>query len=249
MTSITPLQPVLTRVRHDTRRRRLTVLASDRVTPNMLRLRLGGLELAGFVSPSPSDHIKLFVPDGTGGQIMRDYTPRRFDVTAGWLEIDFALHDAGPATRWALQARVGDEAEIGGPRGSQVIGGPIAEWLLIGDETALPSIARRIEDLPPGTPVTSIVAIPQEADRHEIATAADHRVIWVSRSDPSDPAPLLAALAEVPLRPSQFVWIAAEAAVARAVRDAVLARGVSPDWLRAAGYWLAGTADASVKDL
>lgn len=243
------LQPVVTRVRHDTRRRRLTVLATTRVTPNMLRLRLGGPYLAGFVSPSPSDHVKLFVPDGTGGQIMRDYTPRQFDVTAGWLEIDFALHDAGPATQWALQARVGDVAEIGGPRGSQVIGGPIAEWLLIGDETALPSIARRIEELSAGTPVTSIVAIPQDADRQTIVTAADHWPLWVSRSDPSDPMPLLAAFADVPLHPAQFVWIAAEAGVARALRDAALARGVPADWLRAAGYWVAGTADASVKDL
>ena len=249
MTDFVPLQPVVTRVRHDTRRRSLTVLATNRVTPNMLRLRLGGPEIVGFVSPSPSDHVKLFVPDGAGGQVMRDYTPRRFDVTAGWLEIDFALHDAGPATEWALQARVGDVAEIGGPRGSQVIGGPIAEWLLIGDETALPSIARRIEELPAGTPVTSIVAIPQDADRQDIITAADHRPIWVSRPDPSDPAPLLAAFADVTLHPAQFVWIAAEAGVARALRDAALARGVPPDWLRAAGYWLAGTADASVKDL
>lgn len=249
MTDLATPQPVLTRVRHDTRRRSLTVLATNRVTPNMLRLRLGGPEVAGFVSASPSDHVKLFVPDGTGGQIMRDYTPRQFDVTDEWLEIDFALHDAGPATQWALQARIGDLAEIGGPRGSQVIGGPIAEWLLIGDETALPSIARRIEELPARTPVTSIVAIPQDADRQGIVTAADHRPIWVSRPDPSDPAPLLAAFADVPLRPAQFVWIAAEAGVARALRDAALARGVPPDWLRAAGYWLAGTADASVKDL
>ena len=103
--------------------------------------------------------------------------------------------------------------------------------------------------MPARTPVTSIVAIPQDADRQDIVTAADHRPIWVSRPDPSDPAPLLAAFAEVPLRPAQFVWIAAEAGVARALRDAALARGVPADWLRAAGYWLAGTADASVKDL
>lgn len=249
MTDLVTLRPSIIRVRHETRRRSLTVLATDRVTPDMLRLRLGGPDLAGFVSSSPADHIKLFIPDGAGGRVMRDYTPRRFDLQAGWIDIDFALHDAGPATLWALQARVGDEAEIGGPRGSQVIGGQIADWLLIGDETALPSIARRIEELPAGTPVTSIVSIPQDVDRQEIVTDADHRPIWVCRSDPCDPAPLLAAFADVPLRPAQFVWIAAEAGVARAVRDAALARGVPAEWLRAAGYWVAGTADASVKDL
>ena len=39
-------------------------------------------------------------PDGPK-PTMRDYTPRRHDAAAGTLEIDFALHDAGPATQWA----------------------------------------------------------------------------------------------------------------------------------------------------
>ncbi len=242
-------RPEITRLRYETRRRLLTVLATERLAPNMLRLRLGGAELAGFVSSSPGDHIKLFVPDGTGGQTMRDYTPRQFDVVAGWLDIDFALHDAGPATLWALQARPGDRAEIGGPRGSQVIGGPIPAWLLIGDETALPSIARRIEEMPKDARVTSLVAVPGMADRQAIATRADHRAIWVERDDPADPRPLVSAFDRIDLGPGTFVWIAAEAGVARALRDAASGRGVAPDWLRAAGYWQAGKADAPVKEL
>lgn len=242
-------RPEITRLRHETRRRLLTVLATERLTPNMLRLRLGGPELAGFVSSSPGDHVKLFVPDGTGGQAMRDYTPRQFDLVAGWLDIDFALHDAGPATLWALQARPGDRAEIGGPRGSQVIGGPISAWLLIGDETALPSIARRIEEMGEGTRVTSLVAIPGMADRQAIATRADHRAIWVERDDPADPQPLALAFDRLDLGPGTFVWIAAEAGVARALRDAALASGIASEWLRAAGYWRSGEADAKVQDL
>jgi NADPH-dependent ferric siderophore reductase len=248
MDSITT-RPEITRLRHETRRRSLTVLATERLTPNMLRLRLGGPDLAGFVSSSPGDHIKLFVPDGAGGQAMRDYTPRRFDVAAGWLDIDFALHDAGPATLWALQARPGDRAEIGGPRGSQMIGGPITEWLLIGDETALPSIARRIEEMPQGARVTSLVAILDPADRQAIATRTDHRAIWVEREDPADPQPLVAAFDRLDPGPGAFVWIAAEAGVARALRDAALASGVAPEWLRAAGYWRAGEPDAKVREL
>ncbi|MCF1709426.1 siderophore-interacting protein [Tabrizicola sp. J26] len=241
--------PLLTRLRHETRRRELSIISSRRVTPNMLRLRLGGPELADFVSASPADHVKLFVPDGTGGKVMRDYTPRRHDPEESWLEIDFALHDAGPATLWALQARPGDRAEIGGPRGSLVIGGPVASWVLIGDETALPSIARRIEELPPGATVTSIVAVSDIADQQVVETKADHEPIWVHRKDPADATALATALEAVALPPQTFVWIAAEAGVARALRDAVLARGVPPEWLRAAGYWVVGEADASVKDL
>jgi NADPH-dependent ferric siderophore reductase len=44
---------------------------------------------------------------------------------------------------------VGDAIRIGGPRGSQVIEGPIAHWLLVGDETALPAIGRGSRNCPP----------------------------------------------------------------------------------------------------
>ena len=245
----TVLVPQVTRLRHETLRRTLTVLSTRRVSPTMLRLRLGGEELAGFVSASPGDHFKLFVPDGAGGTVMRDYTPRRHDAVEGWLDIDFALHDAGPATLWALSANPGDRAEIGGPRGSQVIGGPIAAWVLIGDETALPSIARRIEELPAGTPVTSSVAVPDPADEQAIKTDAAHRPHWVHRTDPCDTEGLLAAFRAIDLPPQSFVWIAAEAGIARKLRGAALSRGVASEWMRAAGYWAAGQVDASVRDL
>ena len=71
---------------------------------------------------------------------MRDYTPRRHDAEAGTLEIDFALHEAGPATQWAEQAKVGDLLGVGGPRGSFIVPTDFDWHLLIGDDTALPAI-------------------------------------------------------------------------------------------------------------
>ena len=76
---------------------------------------------------------------------MRDYTPRAFDAAGNRLTIDFALHDAGPATAWALNARPGETLLIGGPRGSTVVPDDFDFYLLAGDETALPSIGRRLE--------------------------------------------------------------------------------------------------------
>jgi NADPH-dependent ferric siderophore reductase len=73
------------------------------------------------------------------------------------LHIDFAIHDAGPATDWALRARIGDALEIGGPRGSAVIPMEFDWYLLIGDETGLPAIGRRLEELPAGSRALVIV--------------------------------------------------------------------------------------------
>ena len=50
-------------------------------------------------------------------------------------------------------------------------------WLLVGDETALPVIGRRIEELPAGTPVISLVSVTGPADEKTVVTEADHRAI------------------------------------------------------------------------
>ncbi|WP_043879565.1 siderophore-interacting protein [Azorhizobium caulinodans] len=240
--------PRIERVRHDLRRRRLTVAATERLTPHMIRITLSGAEMEGFTSLSPADHIKIFVPDGQGGTQMRDYTPRRYDAATGTLLIDFAVHEAGPATRWALDARVGDEVEIGGPRGSMVIGGAIRNWLLIGDETALPSIGRRIEEFAPGTTVTSLVAVPGPEDEQRFETEARLTALWVHRRDPREVGPLLEPLKGIDIPAGTFVWLAAEASVTRAIRAHLLGeRQVPPGWLRASGYWVHGTADATEK--
>ena len=94
------------RIRREPKRRRLTVASAHWVTPKMRRIVLASPELADFASAAPDDHIKLIVPDpaSPGGVVMRDYTPRAYDAAGETLTIDFAMHEAGPATAWALGA-------------------------------------------------------------------------------------------------------------------------------------------------
>src|SRR5215475_4268936 len=121
-----PAERAPRRVRHETRRRVLDVKRVDKIAAHMIRVALGG-DLEGFTSLGFDDHVKLFFPDESGGPgaepktIARDYTPRHYDAKRNLLEIDFAIHEAGPATRWAEQVRVGDPLTIGGPRGSFII--------------------------------------------------------------------------------------------------------------------------------
>lgn len=240
------------RLRHETRRRRLTVLRKAFVTPNILRVTLGGPDLAGFASPGADDHVKLFLEGGAGTEgERRDYTPRRHDPAAGELDIDFALHDGGPATAWALAANKGSDLEIGGPRGSTIVPADFDWYLLIGDETALPAIGRRIEELRAGANVTSIVAVRDKAEEQAFATRARHEAIWLHRpiERADDPAPFLSALKALDLPAGDgFVWIGAEAHVSRALRAYLVEeRGHPLHWLKAAGYWLKGEAGAHEK--
>lgn len=238
----------ITRVRHELHRRLLTVSAVENITPQMRRITLTSPDLATFVSASFDDHIKLMFP-GSGEQPeMREYTPRRFDSATNTLVIDFALHDAGPATAWAVAARVGATLQIGGPRGSAVIPDDFDWVLLVGDETALPAIGRRLEELRAGVPVTSVVL----GEAQEIATKASWTPHWINRAGASDDtAALRAALDAITLPQGEgFVWIAAEATVARSLRSYIVeTRGHPKAWTKAAGYWTRGQADTSVKSI
>ena len=241
------------RVRFDTRRRDLTVTAIRDLSPHMRRITLSG-DMEGFQSLGFDDHVKLFFPDPATGviampggdekPIARDYTPRHFDVAAGSLTLDFALHGvadgtAGPATAWAHRAVTGDTLVLGGPRGSTVWPVDYALHLLIGDETALPAIGRRLEELPAGTKVIVLVSVDSPADRLTLPTRADACIHWLFR----DPAHGGHALADAVAglcfsEPDVFAWVAAEADEIRQIRDLLLTRhGIDPQRLKASGYW------------
>lgn len=242
---------IITRHRHELRRRSLTVRTVTDITPNMRRVVLDSPELEGFTSLGFDDHIKLFFDTGRDKPEMRDYTPRAYDGQT--LTLDFALHDAGPATQWAMDARPGSTLTIGGPKGSSVIA-PVFDWyLLIGDETALPAIGRKVEETPAGVTVVTLVAVTDAAEEQPFHTAATHQAHWVHRpaSAAADPAPLTEALRGLTLPEGQgFIWAAAESGVARALKSHILGEiGHPPAWMKAAGYWTQGQADASDKSL
>ncbi len=241
--------PRIERVRHELKRRSLTVSEVENITPKMLRITFTGEELADFISLAPDDHIKIAAPspNGPDGIERREYTPRRYDNAARSLVVDFALHDAGPATLWALNAKPGDTLEVGGPRGSAVVSPDVKRWLLIGDETALPAIGRRIEEMAPGTTITSIVAVTDAEEHQSFDTSAALTGLWAYRplSDATDPAALLDVLRTIDLEPETFVWIAAEAKVTRAIRTYLVEeRGHPLTWMKASGYWVMGKADS-----
>ncbi|MFT3989127.1 siderophore-interacting protein [Aestuariivirga sp.] len=240
----------ITRHRYELKKRALTVRNKTHITPNMIRIVLEGEDLADFDSRGADDHVKIFV-GGNGAEERRDYTPRRFDAKARTLTLDFALHEAGPATHWAIAAKPGDALMIGGPRGSTLVPPSFDWWLLIGDETALPAIGRRIEELPAKARVIALAAVTDAAEEQSFETKTSLSLHWVHRpaTSANDPDSLLSALGKIALPPGDgFVWIGAEARVARALRDyMVKERGHPLHWLKASGYWLQGVADAHDK--
>ncbi|HEY0333320.1 MAG TPA: siderophore-interacting protein [Stenotrophomonas sp.] len=251
------------RLRHEVRMRPLQVLRIETITPAMRRIVFGGEALAGFHSASPDDHVKLFFPNAQGafvtptmtpdgprypeGQVpsqARDYTPRWHDAEAGELAIDFVLHGDGLASTWATHAQPGDTLMIGGPRGSFVVANDYDQYVLLGDETALPAIGRWLEELDEDAIVDVYVEIEDEAERQLLTSAADVRVHWLERNGvPAAESRLL----EETLRDFElpdgdtFYWIATESRRARMMRKFIEGQwGVPHESVRASGYWQAG---------
>jgi NADPH-dependent ferric siderophore reductase len=179
------------RVRHQPRRRMLTIKQAEKIAAHMIRVTLIG-DLDGFTSLGFDDHVKLFFPDGTtegaANMLGRDFTPRHHDPVKNTLAIEFAIHDAGPATRWAAQAQPGQTLSLGGPRGSFII--PTAyDWhLLIADETGLPAIGRRLAELPAGARVIVLGEVDDPADELALATKANATITGPTATAPR-PAP------------------------------------------------------------
>ena len=238
-----PLAP--RRVRHEPRRRALTVKQVDRLTPHMVRVTLSGSELEGFTSLGFDDHVKLFFPNGTGANgepqnDARDYTPRRYDAKAQTLEIDFAIHDAGPATQWAVDVKAGQTLNIGGPRGSMVVPTNYDWHLLMGDDTALPAISRRLMELPAGARAVHL----GDDDELTFETKANVSVTWVHRNGAESGATdgLSKALKAATLpKGAYYAWVACESLTAKALRAQLLAdHGANKRYMRCAGYWRRG---------
>jgi len=231
----TPGPSRVQRVRHELRRRELEVLRVETLSPHFRSVTFGGPDLAGFASASFDDHVKVILPDGA----MRDYTPRRYDADAGELTIEFALHGEGPAAAWAAQATPGQRATIGGPRGSFIVPTDYAWHLLVGDETALPAITRRLEELPAGTRAIVIAQVGDARDRRALHSAAALEVQWVSDADA-----LLAAVQALALPAGEgYAWCAGEARAMTTLRKLLVNdKGHSRHAIRAAAYWKLGAA-------
>lgn len=116
------------------------------------------------------------------------------------------------------------------------------DWhLLIGDDTALPAIARRLEELPAFVTALAVVEVDDEREEQTFETAATLVTKWVHRhgtaGDTLDRAVTSLAFPEG----DGFVWVAGETAMARRIRRHLVEdRQIDKAWIKAAAYWTLG---------
>ncbi|MEU1604422.1 siderophore-interacting protein [Micromonospora matsumotoense] len=242
------------------------VVRVGRPTPHLVRLVLGGEELAGLPVGEFTDHyIKLvFPPPGVDlprpldlAAIRRDlpreqwprlraYTVRAWDAAAGELTVDVVHHgDEGLAGPWAARLRPGDEVLFTGPGGAYAPD-PTADWhLLVGDESALPAIGAAVERLPEGALAVVLVEIADRAEEQPLRSPGAMALTWLHRGDRPVGEALVAAVRELEFPPGRVhAFVHGEATFVKELRRLLrVERSVPREALSISGYWRRGMDD------
>ncbi|MFG2230282.1 siderophore-interacting protein [Streptomyces sp. NPDC048723] len=242
------------------------VVRTERLSPHMVRLVLGGEGLREFDAGGYTDHyVKLlFAPADVSYPApwdldriradfpraqwprQRAYTVRSWDPAHLELTLDFVVHgDEGLAGPWAARVQPGELVRFLGPGGAYAPD-PVAGWhLLVGDESALPAIAAAMERMPAGAQVHAIVEIDGPADELKIATPDGIVPTWLHRGDRPVGEALVEAVTAMEF-PSTDVhaFVHGEAGFVKDLRRHLrMERGVPRERLSISGYWRLGETD------
>ncbi|HEV3290892.1 MAG TPA: siderophore-interacting protein [Streptosporangiaceae bacterium] len=230
-----------------TTRMRLAVVSSHRLSPGMQRLVLTAPELAGLAY-QPGQDLMLMVGMTGDRPVRRRYTIAGLDRARQQVTLDVVRHGDGPGERWVAAAQPGDQVEGIGPRG-KIFPDPAADWhLFAGDESALPAFFVMAGALPAGARALLILEVPGGADERELVTAAGAELAWLHRDGrpAGEPAGLVAAVTAATLPPGRgHAYLAGEASVVLALREALAARGLAPEQMSPKAYWGRGRANAA----
>lgn len=240
---------------------RLEVQRSERVSPNLQRVVLGGGDFERFANNEFTDrYVKLVLPrPGTDlpepldletlraerptneWPVLRTYTVRWYDAEAHELAIDFVVHgEEGIAGPWAVVAKPGDPLHVLGPGGAYAPRQD-ADWhLLVGDDAALPAIAAAVDEIRDTRPMSLIVELAHLEDCAYLDLPSRAVARWCVRGE--EGSGLLDAVRDLEFPSGQVqAFVHGELGAIRELRPYLLKeRGVSPEFLSISGYWRRG---------
>lgn len=237
---------------------RAGVLAVTRVGTAMVRVTLGGTDMADYPTTGVGDEwIRIFFPDSPAEPVrlpelqgrgwvydegvepseMRTYTVRAW--RAGEIDVDFVVHGDGVATTWATTVETGGEVGLTPPVGVYDRPPEATRQVLFCDEPGLPAALRIIETAPAA--VSSVLVCEVRAEGYGIVPSRDDvECIWLPGSGNGVAESRIPdVLSDMEITGQDAVWAATETRTSRAVRkilrrDKGLARGAATTM----GYWI-----------
>jgi NADPH-dependent ferric siderophore reductase len=243
------------------------VVRTERVTPTMMRVTLGGEQLERFVPSGFDQWFRLFLPDGGDASfalpkkinllgyvqylampkatrpVMRNYTVRAFRAEPAELDIDFVAHgDNGPASRFAVAARADDTVAL---IDQGVMYAPVegVDWqLLAADESGLPAVLGILRDMPRDAVGHAFIEIPDAADAQPVEAPAGMQLHWLPRPHGQRPGSLALAAVQGSALPagSVYAYVVGEQSLPTSLRRwLVNERGVPKANVTFSGFWKA----------
>lgn len=244
------------------------VLRSERISPNFVRVTIGGDDLRRFEGKGFDQWFRLALPvdDGAGLErlpqrvdkrgylkylmlpktsrpVIRNYTVREFRPESAELDIDFVVHGTeGVAGPWSVSVEPGERiAFIDQGCGWKPV--PADSYLLVADETGLPAIAGVLRDLPRDAVGHAVIEIPDAADAQETGAPEGMTVHWVVRTGGRPGELALSTAQSLELAGTPYVFVVGESALATGLRRwAVGERGIPKTHVTFCGYWKLGAA-------
>ncbi|MEV6835210.1 siderophore-interacting protein [Streptomyces sp. NPDC051133] len=237
------------------------VVRTERLSPHMQRVVLGGDGLADFAADTCTDHyVKLlFGPEGVSypepfdleriraefpreqWPVTRTYTVRAWDPEHRELTLDFVVHgDEGLAGPWSTRVRPGETVRFMGPGGAYAPA-PDADWhLLVGDESALPAIARALESLPADARAHAFVEVSGPEEEQKVDTEV--QIVWLHRGERPVGEALLEAVRGLDFPEGRMhAFVHGEAGFVKELRRLLrVERQIPREDLSISGYWRLG---------
>lgn len=216
-------------------------MSVSKLTPRLVSVLVGGDALEGFEINAPTSHVKVLLP----GDVMRTYTPVRFDAETNTLELQFVLHGVGPASEWAERAQPGDKLAVAGPGGRFELDETAEHWWLAADESAIPAVVTLLEALPATATADVHIEVADASDEISFDSDAKTTVTWHHRRSPGAfGAELDAAARAAEIPDGARIWVACEASAMRGIRRYFRdERGLPLASMTTRGYWRTGEAN------
>jgi NADPH-dependent ferric siderophore reductase len=204
---------------------------------------------AALLCGVPGNDVMVQLTNPAGKLVRRRYSVHEVDQERDQFTLWITTAHEGPGSVWARHALPGDDVDIVGPRGKIVLD-PGADWhLFMGDITCLGSAYRMGHGI--DAPGQAVFIVETEHADDAITTTFDEGIavtgIFVDRGGRSkdDPAGLLSGLAAFAFPPDRgHAYLFGEFHVMKALRVALLDRGLDDESISVKAFWRVGRNNA-----
>ncbi len=236
-------------------------MAVEPINPRLVRITFHGRELDGLIVTEPGASIRLLIsttaanelviPTWRGNEFLlphsvkpaiRTFTPSMMGATSNRLVLDVVLHGRGAASQWAANVGIGDPAAVSGPGRGYTVDHTASEYLIGGDESAIPAMRQLVGAIPPTIPTRVLIEVTDLAARVDLAHSYNTTITWLTPVPHAPPGTALAdALIAAPVATTARVWVAGEAAAVQRVRRHLFTEAGFPrTHATIRGYWKHG---------